>query len=101
MKTEIYACYGILGHENEIVYGVIPTDVCEKITIEIPDSLNPYITITGGIAVMMPVPKSSCHKTLYKTLPYMLHEILTSKDGAPALKAPGYYCRLKVVEEEC
>lgn len=96
MKTEIYACYGVLGHENEIVYGVTPTDACEKITIEIPESLKPYITITGGVAVMIPAPKSS----RYKTLPYKLEEILTSKDGDPAIKAPGYYSRIEIVRED-
>ena len=54
MKTKIYACYGILRHEKEIVYSVTPTDICDEITVEIPESVKPYVTVTGSIAVVVP-----------------------------------------------
>lgn len=54
MKTKIYACYGVLGHEKEIVYSVTPTDICDEITVEIPESVKPYVTVTGSIAVVVP-----------------------------------------------
>lgn len=94
MKTKIYACYGILGHEKEVIYSVTPSDVCHEITVEIPERLNPYVTMTGSVAIMVPVPAIST------MLPYTLEEVLTStEDGEPALKAFGWYCKLKRIIE--
>ena len=94
MKTEIYACYGIFGHEKEIVYSVTPTDICDKITVEIPESVKPYVTVTGGIAVVVPF------LTGDTVFPCALEEVLhTGADGEPTLKAFGWYYKLKRVLE--
>ena len=94
MKTTIYACYGLLTHEKETVYGVAPTDICDEITVEIPDELEPYVTVTGSIAVMLP------SMTGEKKLPAMLEEVLCStEEGDPAIRTSEYGSRtaLKVI----
>lgn len=95
MKTKIYACYGILGHEKEIVYSVTPTDICDEITIEIPESVKPYETVTGSIAVMLPSRMGE------KKLAYMLEEVLCSTEtGKPAIRTSefGSHIALKVID---
>lgn len=80
MKTTIYACYGLTAHEKGAVYGVTPTDICDEITVEIPEELEPYETVTGSIAVMLPSRMGS------KKMPFALEEVLCStKDGDPAI----------------
>ena len=94
MKTKIYACYGILGHEKEIVYSVTPTDICDEITVEIPESVKPYVTVTGSIAVVVPF------FTGDTVFPCALEEVLyTGADGEPTLKAFGWYYKLKRIVE--
>lgn len=52
MKTTIYANYGVLAHEKQTVYTTNPiSDVCDKLTVEIPDSLNPYITVMDEVGI--------------------------------------------------
>ena len=52
MKTTIYANYRALAHEKQTVYTTNPiSDVCYKLTVEIPDSLNPYITVMDEIGI--------------------------------------------------
>lgn len=52
MKTTIYANYCALAHEKQTVYTTNPiSDVCYKLTVEIPDSLNPYITVMDEIGI--------------------------------------------------
>jgi hypothetical protein len=48
MKTTIYANYGTLAHEKEVVYGTAPSDICDELTVEIP---NAFETADGSIAV--------------------------------------------------
>lgn len=95
MKTTIYACYGLLTHEKETVYGVAPTDICDEITVEIPEELEPYETVTGSIAVMLPSRMGE------KKLPAMLEEVLCStKTGNPAIRTSefGSHIALKVID---
>lgn len=95
MKTKIYACYGTLGHEKEIVYSVTPTDICDEITVEIPENVTPYETVTGSIAVMLPSLIGG------KKLPATLEEVLCStKTGKPAIRTSefGSHIALKVID---
>lgn len=48
MKTKIYANYGTLAHEKEVVFGTAPSDICDELTVEIPDAFE---TVDGSIAV--------------------------------------------------
>ena len=48
MKTKIYANYGTLSHEKEIVYSTVPSEICDELTVEI---LNGFKTVDGSIAV--------------------------------------------------
>ena len=94
MKTTIYACYGLTAHEKGAVYGVTPTDICDEITVEIPEELEPYETVTGSIAVMLPSRMSE------KKLPATLEEALCStKTGMPAIRTSetGSRTALKVI----
>lgn len=94
MKTTIYACYGLPTQEKETVYGVTPTDICDEITVEIPEELEPYETVTGSIAVMLPSRMGE------KKLAYMLEEVLCStEDGEPAIRTSetGSRTALKVI----
>lgn len=96
MITKIYACYGILGHEKETVYSVTPSDICDEITVEIPEDMRPYVTMTGDIAVFMPP------TAIDSFVPYTLEEVLTStKDGEPAIMSFGYFRALKQIEGGC
>lgn len=94
MKTTIYACYGLTANEHETVYGVTPTDICDEITVEIPEELEPYETVTGSIAVMLPSLMGG------KKLPATLEEVLCStEDGDPAIltSASGSRTALKII----
>lgn len=92
MTTTIYACYGVFGHEKEVFYWTYPIDICDKITVEIPESLFPYETKWGEIAVLMPIPNTNMRTE------YLLHELLVrTKDGEPALIAYGKTYKLKRV----
>lgn len=52
METTIYANYGVLAHEKQTVYSTSPvSDVHEKLTVEIPASLNPYTTVMGEVGI--------------------------------------------------
>ena len=95
MTTNIYACYGLAAHEHETVYGVTPTDICDVITVEIPEELEPYETVTGSIAVMLPSRMSE------KKLPATLEEVLCStKTGKPAIRTSetGSRTALKIID---
>lgn len=95
MITKLYACYGLAEHEGEAVYGVTPTDICDAITVEIPEEMEPYATMTGSIAVMLPSLMGG------KKLPATLEEVLCStKTGKPAIltSASGSRIALKVID---
>ena len=52
METIIYANYGVLAHEKQTVYSPCPiSDVHDKLTVEIPESLNPYVTVMGEVGI--------------------------------------------------
>lgn len=92
MTTKIYACYGILGHEKETIYSVNPSDICDEITVEIPESLNPYVSVLGDIMVTVP------DYWMGKETTYPLYAVLVSKDGEPTLVTFGWNCKLERVE---
>lgn len=95
MKTTIYACYGLTAHEKETVYGVTPTDICDEITVEIPEEMEPYVTMTGSIAVMLPSRMGD------KKMPFALEEVLCStKTGKPAILTSEFGSRtaLKIID---
>lgn len=95
MKTKIYACYGILGHEKEVVYHVTPSKVCDEITVEIPEEFEPFASRTGCITVLLPLP------IVNTPLEFALEEVLTStKDGEPAIKLFDRCWKLDRVEGE-
>lgn len=81
MKTTIYANYGVRAHEKKTVYTTTPISVvCDKLTVEIPASLNPYITVM--VEVGIEPDNSWC---------YGLYEVLTTTTGKrPAVR---YYDR--------
>lgn len=94
MKTTIYACYGLTAHEHETVYGTTPADICDEITVEIPEELEPYETVTGSIAVMLPSRMGE------KKLPFALEEVLCStENGEPAIRTSefGSHIALKLI----
>ena len=93
MTTTIYARYGVLGREKEVIYWTKPIgDICDKISVEIPESLFPYVTKYGEIAVLMPIPNTNMRTE------YLLHELLVrTKDCEPALTAYGKTYKLKRV----
>lgn len=95
MKTTIYACYGLTAHEYETVYGTTPADICDEITVEIPEKLEPYETVTGSSAVMLPSLMGG------KKMPATLEEVLCStKTGKPAIltSETGSYTALNVID---
>ena len=52
MKTTIYANYGVLAHEKQTVYSTSPiSDVYDKLTVEIPATLNPYTTMMDEVGI--------------------------------------------------
>lgn len=79
MTTTIYANYGVLAHEKQTVYTTNPiSDVCDKLTVEIPASLNPYITVMDEVGIEPD--NSGCNG---------LSEVLTTTTGnRPAVR----YC---------
>lgn len=95
METKIYACYGIPGHEKEVVYHVTPSRVCEEIIVEIPEEFEPFTNRNGCITVLLPMP------IVNTPLEFALEEVLTStKDGEPAIKLFGRYWKLARMEGE-
>lgn len=48
MRITIWANYGTLAHEKEVVYSIAPSEISEAIHVEIPDA---YETVSGAIAV--------------------------------------------------
>ena len=79
MKTIIYANYGVLAHEKQTVYTTAPiSDVYDKLTVEIPTRLNPYITVMDEVGIEPE--KAMCNG---------LSEVLTTTKGnRPAIR----YC---------
>ena len=66
MKTTIYACHGVLAHEKQTVYSTSPKGTTwEKLTVEIPDSLHPFVSASDEICV---APDNSFEFTLGETL---------------------------------
>ena len=92
MKIELYASWGVLGHEARPVFGEAPaSEAYDKVLVEIPDEFKPYETESGSIALYLPNGYN----------PYMLTDVLNNdamdgpvlewiaRDGAQKI------CRLK------
>ena len=79
MKATIYANYGVLGHEKTTVYtATAPHEhatISEKVTVDIPDSLNPYTTVMDEIGIE---PENA--------YTYTLSDILFAQNDAPAVR---------------
>lgn len=79
MQAVIYANYGVLAHEHQIIYTANNphrhADVSERITVEIPQKYNPYETVSGEIALSVPGMSWS----------YLLADVLDTMDGFPAI----------------
>lgn len=69
MKCTIYANYGLLGHEKETVCHTANSAISDALTVEIPETLAPYMAVCG-IAVMLPVNG--------KPAPYRLNDVLAA-----------------------
>lgn len=78
MDVMIYANYGVLAHEKTCVYTTAPeatATVSEPFYIIIPDSMTPYETVDGQIALML------------DGRPWLLYECLaTARDGMPVIR---------------
>ena len=79
MDVKIYDNYGVLAHEKQHVYTTAPeatATVSEPFYIIIPDTLQPYVTEAGEIALILPDGFG----------PYLLAECLaTNRDGMPVI----------------
>ena len=79
MVAKIYDNYGVLAHEKKHVYTTAPeatASISEPFYIIIPDSMKPYITEAGEIALILPDGVG----------PYLLSECLaTERDGMPSI----------------
>lgn len=80
MDVKIYDNYGALSHEKQHVYTTAPeatAAVSEPFYIIIPESMHPYVTASGEIALDLP--------DAFK--PYLLREVLaTGRDGMPIIR---------------
>lgn len=79
MKVQIYANYGVLAHEYQIIFTANAphrhSKVSDKITVEIPEEYQPHETTAGEIALHVPG----------MSWDYLLSEVLGSMDRMPAL----------------
>lgn len=80
MDVMIYENYGVLAHEKEPVYTVAPCEhavVSKPFYISIPESLHPYMTQSGEVALEI-------ENTF---APYLLSEaLITGTDGMPRIQ---------------
>lgn len=54
MRTEIYANYGMIAHEGKPKYNQYKlSDIADKITIDLPDDLNPTENEVGDILIKL------------------------------------------------
>lgn len=63
MQVTIYANYGTLRHEKEVVYSTVPAEINEPLTVEIPDA---YVTVTDSVGITL------------DGMPYLLNEALAN-----------------------
>ena len=81
MKKQIFANYGMLGHEKQTVYTAdYPgSDIYDVVTVDIPDRFEVYETVTGSSAIIDPV---NGH--------YLLNDTLASINDLPYLSIVSY-----------
>lgn len=63
MQITIYANYGTLRHEKQVVYSTVPAVINEPIIVDIPDA---YVTVDDSIGITL------------DGMPYMLNEALAN-----------------------
>lgn len=81
MEALVYDNYGVLAHEKQHVYTAMSPEATAKVSepfyLIIPDSMSPYITASGEVALSVPDGYN----------PYLLRELLfTGDDGMPVLR---------------
>ena len=79
MQAKIYANFGVLAHEYQIIYTATAphchAKASEQIVVEIPEEYSPYETVTGEPALSIPGMRWN----------YLLSEVLGSMDRLPAI----------------
>lgn len=96
MKLDIICNYGVLAHEKQWIYTCTTPHphgkAYDTVTVEIPERLQPYETVTGAIAVAL------------DGATYLLSDVLTSRNDEPCLAwfdgAHRHYVTLPVVERK-
>ena len=53
LMVEMYRNYGILGHEKSPVYSLSPSEICDKVTVYIPNRFQPHWTIEGNVSLSL------------------------------------------------
>lgn len=53
LMVEMYRNYGILGHEKRPVYSLSPSEICDKVTVYIPNRYQPHWTIEGNVSLSL------------------------------------------------
>lgn len=81
MYIKLYGNYGLLGHEKETVFTVgnpSGAAVCyDEYHVKIPHDLNPYVTVSGSIAIR----PEGCSSS------WMLYEgLIATSAGNPAIQ---------------
>lgn len=96
MKLDIICNYGVLAHEKQWIYTCTTSHpqgkAYDTVTVEIPERLQPYETVTGAIAVTL------------DGAPYLLSDVLTSRNDKPCIRwydgAHTRYVALPVIEHK-
>ena len=71
MKVELYANWGVLGHEARPVFTPVPiSEAYDRIQVEIPEEFKPYQTESDEIALYLPNGYN----------PYLLTEVLNNDE---------------------
>ena len=53
LMVEMYRNYGILGHEKSPVYSLSPSEICDKVTVYIPNRFRPHWTVEGNVSLVL------------------------------------------------
>lgn len=53
LMVEMYRNYGILGHEKSPVYSLSPSEICDRVTVYIPNRFKPHWTIEGNVSLSL------------------------------------------------
>ncbi len=53
LMVEMYRNYGILGHEKSPIYSLSPSEICDKVTVYIPNRFRPHWTVEGNVSLVL------------------------------------------------